>query len=480
VRKIHFRFRPTFSLWAMLVLVTVFAIPLSYVAQRRSWNLKRKAAYEVFVAKKYQVKTSWVVSNKGLKSVAADPFGTAPVDWSWAGFWNDLCLESASPRITTFYAIPSHHGPRRIDDEADLGLLACFPEIEKVCLGGSECVTDEGLLALEKLPNLEDLYLTTLPNVSGEFARRLKTLPNLKGLSLKFMRHLNGEAIRRLLGSSSRLTELQIRSCDLVTDESLRGANLASTVTRLEIDSGTIGDETIARWLSQAQLEVLWIHAPVTREIAEPLSRHVGLEELKIHVAPLTDQDFRFLERCGSLKILSLEVMPIRGEFLKGLPAPAALNELKLNCTLLSDENLNALGRCEALESLELEYTPIEGEGFEGVEAWPAMYDMSLMGTRFSERGKKALAAIGGPSYVVLPANWAEDDLHNFAAVKRPWGKNVPENESQIVGGYYPWNSPLWNRMPKHCSETELAPVLKLHALMREQLKQETGLTWER
>jgi hypothetical protein len=34
--------RPRFSLWALLVLITVIAIPLSYVGQRRSWNLRRK------------------------------------------------------------------------------------------------------------------------------------------------------------------------------------------------------------------------------------------------------------------------------------------------------------------------------------------------------------------------------------------------------------------------------------------------------
>jgi hypothetical protein len=37
--------RPRFTLWAMLVLITVVAIPLGYVAQRRAWNLRRKAVY---------------------------------------------------------------------------------------------------------------------------------------------------------------------------------------------------------------------------------------------------------------------------------------------------------------------------------------------------------------------------------------------------------------------------------------------------
>ena len=34
--------RPRFSLLAMLVVITVVAIPLSYVAQRRSWNFEPK------------------------------------------------------------------------------------------------------------------------------------------------------------------------------------------------------------------------------------------------------------------------------------------------------------------------------------------------------------------------------------------------------------------------------------------------------
>jgi hypothetical protein len=40
-------FRPRFTLAALLVLTTVIAIPLGYVAQRRAWNLRRKAAWEI-------------------------------------------------------------------------------------------------------------------------------------------------------------------------------------------------------------------------------------------------------------------------------------------------------------------------------------------------------------------------------------------------------------------------------------------------
>ena len=36
--------RPRFTLGGLLVLITLLAIPLAYIGQRRVWNAKRKAA----------------------------------------------------------------------------------------------------------------------------------------------------------------------------------------------------------------------------------------------------------------------------------------------------------------------------------------------------------------------------------------------------------------------------------------------------
>ena len=43
--------RPRFSLAALLVLISVLAIPLGYIAQQRARNLRRSKAYEALSAK---------------------------------------------------------------------------------------------------------------------------------------------------------------------------------------------------------------------------------------------------------------------------------------------------------------------------------------------------------------------------------------------------------------------------------------------
>lgn len=422
--------RPRFSLWAMLVLVTVVAIPLSYVAQRRSWNLRRKAAYERFVAKEFLLKPQAPPVVVSTSPPTGDPFGddveTKPwIDWRWIGAqWERLCLDNAAPPLQSFFATDARRGgpfeEYQVNDQ-DLGDLALFPELNELRLWHCDLATDRGLEVITRLPRLETLDIHGVPNVRGDFLNHRQQPIAIKKL------HLGGE---------------------------------------------NFGDEEIIRWLSHMDMEELSFGGKYTRGVAPALARQTGLKVLKLVDSPLIDEDFAFLAKCSQLETLELEVMAIRGDFLERIAAPERLEGLSLNCTLLNDENLAAVVRFTNLISLEVEFTPISGKGFQGAAFWPATYDFSLKGTELSGEGKAALGEIHGPKHVLLPMNWAAQDSHHFEYVQRPWWTRGPENESTFLGGSYPWDSPLWNRGPKNCSAEELAPVLRLHELMRDRLRE--------
>src|SRR5438045_3649817 len=129
VRKRRFLFRPRFTLAALLVLITIVAIPLSYVAQRRAWNLKRKAAYEALSARQFQFQVDDPVREAQFV-IPAKPI-EPPGYLSEA--WSKLCLDDASPRILSFGSAQWTHSareskPQLRDDELEL-LAKYFPEI---------------------------------------------------------------------------------------------------------------------------------------------------------------------------------------------------------------------------------------------------------------------------------------------------------------------------------------------------------------
>ena len=73
-----------------------------------------------------------------------------------------------------------------VTDDA-VGRLQYFPELEEVNIFVSPDLTDEGLVALGKLPNLKTLQISSCPKVTGAFFTKLKTHHKLTQLSLSNM-----------------------------------------------------------------------------------------------------------------------------------------------------------------------------------------------------------------------------------------------------------------------------------------------------
>lgn len=444
--------RPQFTIGALLLLITVCAPFLAYVASVRAWNRQRKQSYDALLAKgavfgprgrpNPKAKTEESVFQKTWKSITADP--------DLPSFDAIALRESSAGHIT----------------DKDLKSLEHFPEIEEFHCIQLRTATDEGLAALVKLPKLKTIAMVNLPKVSGEFLSEFPDGSALEGLGFARLELLDGLNLKSL-SRFKNLNNLAISDCPLLTDDSLREVDLPPGVTTLLVTSVKFGDETIARWLAQVKLKRLSIEAPITRAVAPAFSQQMALEELSIQDAPLIDEDLSFLKDCHQLGRLSLTSMPVRGELLAFIPSPEEIHHLNFSNTLFSDENLSNLNRFFVLSGLDLSWTPITGEGLKTDTALPGPVMLFLEGTRFSDLGKEAFSKCKLLNTVHLPSNWSPADHQRFAESDKPIDPRFNSYFSSPPGGQT-WGPPTLRQAPmENCPADLMKPVAELHAIGR-------------
>ena len=368
--------RPRFSLWAMLVLITVVAIPLSYVAQRRSWNLRRKAAWEFLASKGIGL------ANNGF------PVGITPLEE--LTLWQRIIAEEPALKINRVMARCGSGGQQSIPSLAasDLRLFGYFPEIESLHVGGPCDAGDEAFAFLSQLQNLKSLGISAFPNVRSAFLQRLHCEHTLEGLTLHSLEKLEGENLPNL-ESFPVLDLFDVARCQLLNDETLRRVNLPHTIEYLGI-AGSIGDETLARWLKKGTVKHLLLDTSMSRKSASVMQHQIELVSIEVTNAPWIDEDFEFLRHCTKVEELYLTSMPIEGAFLEWIPQPGGIRILDFHNTLFSDSHLAKLARFSELEELDLSWTPLSGMGFDRLKSLPEGCQLQLVGARFTSDGKRA------------------------------------------------------------------------------------------
>lgn len=457
-------FRPRFSLWAMLVLVTVAAIPLAYVAQRRSFNLRRKAAWEFLASKGIGLR------NNGF------PVGKTPLEE--LTLWQRIIAEEPAIKIDRVMARCGSGGQQSIPSLAasDLPLFGYFPEIESLQVCGPCEAGDEAFAFLSQLQNLKSLGISAFPNVRGAFLQRLHCERTLEGLTLHSLEKLEGENIPNL-ESFPVLDLLDVEWCQLLNDESLRGVNLPHTIEYLGI-AGSIGDETLARWLKKGTVKHLSLDTSMSRHSASVMQHQIELVSIEVTNAPWIDEDFEFLRHCKNVEELHLTSMPIEGAFLEWISQPESIRKLDFHNTLFSDSHLAKLARFSELEELDFSWTPLSGMGFDMLKSLPEGCQLQLVGARFTSDGKRALAhcrplrVLGGIS---LPANWTAQDMLLFDNADEEWryclSADAAVDTKRMYGKYLSFY--LANDVSRltapcdRCPAELMTPVLELHELAR-------------
>jgi hypothetical protein len=212
----RWRIRPRFTLWALLVLITVIAIPLAYVTQRRSWNLKRAAACERL--QNHGTMISMIPAPKPIVDLGG-----------FADRWSSLLEEFATSQLISITICCDPGDPSDpIGNSEFLRLLGYFPEVEELVI--EDCrFTDQELKELWCLKELRTLEIIGGDQVCGDFLNRFPSSCKLEAICFGGLSKLSADKLRPLTRMRS-LKEVQFWRCEGITKESIRNIGLPRTV----------------------------------------------------------------------------------------------------------------------------------------------------------------------------------------------------------------------------------------------------------
>jgi hypothetical protein len=282
--------------------------------------------------------------------------------------WDELIAVMKERRITRLDA-----SGLMTDD-----VLARVAELEHVTalsLGGSRQLTDDGLLHLARMPQLESLELSEYPG--GKLTDRglavLAHLPNLRRFEMTWQRGISDAGVAHLracdrlekvdlMGTPTgdgALEALQgkprlrkISSGRLVTDQGLRylrnfpllqACEGAELVAAADLD---INDKALREYGAR-----LLIDGPFTNDGLASLSGLAGIVDLDLfwHVTELTSAGFAHLRGLPNLASLGADGKLSDNEAMRHFAAIPRLRSLRAQEAIANDDGFEALGRSATL-----------------------------------------------------------------------------------------------------------------------------------
>jgi hypothetical protein len=296
--------RPRFTIGVLLLFTSLCALPLGFVAYRRSHNEARKSAFDL-------------LSQKGFSFVPAGINSRLPIG-SFELWRRSLLKEDLVPPVREVRIDDSLHGGAPATD-ADLRLVALFPEITELRIQNAREVSDAGLEVVVNLPRLNGLYVDYAPRVSSRVLERLPLVEVLV-LRVDFQReHVSA------LARQTKLVMLHLYNAPL-TDEDLAFLGECRQIDHLSL-----------------------VGLPIDGSCLAKIDENAPLHFLTLSGAPITDRYATELHRFPRLVRLDLAWTAIEGEF---LPAPSKwpmLQELILQGARFSDPGKAKLARFGAL-----------------------------------------------------------------------------------------------------------------------------------
>ncbi len=244
-------------------------------------------------------------------------------------------------------------------------------------------VTDAGLPALKKLPNLRSLFL----NQTTVHGRTLNQLPLLKVIELR--QCAIDEIGLRALGQLAKIDNLRL------TDNSLKPewGNLIGNiqVSDLSLANTGINDEFVYNLKAPCCKVIMIAGNPLITDLSiEAMSKWKNLTEIYADNTKVTGKGFRKFDSHNKLKMMWLAGCPLSDQAVDGLSGLTELVELRLNECPLSDAGLERLNlkRLSNLFRLSLSGTRITAAGVSTLAngLCPSMAELDLSHTAVDEK----------------------------------------------------------------------------------------------
>jgi hypothetical protein len=257
-------------------------------------------------------------------------------------------------------------------------LLARIVELDHVTsltLGGSRELTDDGLLKLARMPQLQHLSLSEFPggNLTDRGLEVLRHLPNLRRFDMTWQRGITDAGVANLKYCD------ELESVDLMGTQTGDGAieALQGKAKLHRFHSGRQVTDRGLRFLRNfSALKDLLIDGPFTNDGLASLAGLDGVVDLDLfwHVTGITSDGFAHLAGLPSLESLGADGALTDNVAMRHIGALPTLRKLRAQESVATDEGFEALSRSRTLENLWGRVCPNFGSrGFIALSTMPAL-----------------------------------------------------------------------------------------------------------
>jgi hypothetical protein len=265
--------------------------------------------------------------------------------------WDDLVAVMKERGVTALDA------QGLLNDRA-IARLATVDTITTLDLGGSRELTDDGLLQLARMPQLERLNLSEYPG--GKLTDRglevLRHLPNLRDFEMTWQAGITDAGVANL------------RFCDLLESVNLMGSPTGDGAVEALNGKMRLRKLQTGRLLTDAGLAFLpdvmelLLDGPITDEGLAHVARRASLRNVDLfwHVDRVTAAGFAHLTRLPNLEVLGCDGALSNDAAMVHIGAMPSLKRLRAQESAATDEGFVALARSRTLEG----YWGRQSEGF--------------------------------------------------------------------------------------------------------------------
>ena len=327
--------------------------------------------------------------------------------------------------------------------DAELQILAEIPTLTSVTLGMGCEVTDQGMAALGKLAQLEELTVYG-GEITDAGLAQLQSCSRLKKLSLSECKWFTDDGLTHLRGLTE-LQELELSNGEFtdagmahleplrkletlslgvrnlstgdtpnpsVTDAGLQHLSRLTQLERLSIQGGTFTDAGLAHLSGLTNLKRLHLRQLQLSEAGfRQLGQLINLTSFSFETRELTDRDLEYLKNLTrlqtlliiggritdaglsnlrgmtDLRTLMLREAPVTDTGLANLEGLQKLEYLTLEGTRITDAGLTHLRGLQQLSWLDLSNTGITDEGLAHLSGLDNLQDLTLTGTSLDGHG---------------------------------------------------------------------------------------------
>jgi hypothetical protein len=297
-----------------------------------------------------------------------------------AGDWGELIGVMQERRI------PALDANGLMTDEA-LARIAGLDFVTSLRLGGSRELTDDGLLQLARMPQLEHLDLSEYPG--GKLTDRglevLRHLPNLRKLEMTWQSGITDRGVSNL------------RFCDRLEDVNLMGSPTGDGAIEALQGKAHLRRFSTGKLVTDAGIPVLHqfpllkaadgegarllIDGPITNAGLAALAGLAGVFDLDLfwHVSGITTDGFAHLVHLPNLRVLGCDGELSDDVALGHIAAIPRLERLRIQESVATDDGFAALARSQTIEGIWGRVCPHFGSrGFAAFSKMPRLRRLGI------------------------------------------------------------------------------------------------------